>query len=243
MYCVQQLYDAYLQIFFKWKSKCRTPINGYDLLLKDIRHPVRIYKWAVQHDLWCLNILIKPHAAIIWSVQKHTDNVKRMSDLAGEKPCISPRMFGWRKIKYCSGFDMKLGLSQACCSLNDDTNSNLDVFPLHPGTDKHLCPFICSKWKSFSFICCYPLENCLVVLIPCSFIPWNFHLNGTTILVFIHLRILPGQVLTFSLGQWCLAICFLNMQPSCFVDIFFWGKLTQYQMNCNLGVSLLEWFL
>jgi hypothetical protein len=51
---------------------------------------------------------------------------------------------------------------------------------------------------------------------------------------------LLGQVLIVSLRQWCLAICFLFMQPSCFVDIFFWGKLTQYQMNRNLGVSLLE---
>lgn len=32
-----------------------------------------------------------------WS--KLTNNVKCMSDLAGEKPCISPRMFGWRKNK------------------------------------------------------------------------------------------------------------------------------------------------
>jgi len=151
MYCVQQLYDAYLQIFFKWKSKCSSPINGYDLLLKDIRHPVCIYKWAVLHDLWCLNLLVEPHAAIIWSVRNHTDNVKCMSDLAGEKPCIFPRMFGWRKIKYCSGFDMKPGLSQACCSLNDDTNSNLDVFPLRQGTDKHLCPFICSKQNGNPF--------------------------------------------------------------------------------------------
>ncbi len=190
-------------------------------------HICRFYKWAVQHDLWCPNILIEPHAAIIWSVQKHTDNVKRMSDLAGEKPCVSPRMFGWRKKLNCSGFDMKPGLSQACCILNDDTTSNLDVFPLHPGTETSMSVYLFkTKWKFFSFICCYPLEYCLVVLIPCSFTPWNFHLNGTTILlVFIHLRILPGQVLTFSLGQRCLAICFLFMQPSCFVDIFFWGNI------------------
>jgi hypothetical protein len=245
MYCVQQLYDAYLQIFFKWKSECHTPINGYDLLLKDIRHPVCIYKWAVQHDLWCLNILIEPHAAIKWSVQKHTNNVKRMSDLAGEKPCISPRMFGWRNYKIAVVLTWSLDFHKLVAAWMMILLAILmSSRCTQEQTNIYVPSFVQNKMEILFLHMLLPFRK-----LPCSshtisFTPWNFHLNGTIILlVFIHLRILPGQVLSFSLGQWCLAICFLFMQPSCFVDIFFWGKLTQYQMNCNLGVSLLEWFL
>jgi len=81
MYCVQQLYNAYLQIFFKWKSKCHTPINGYDLLLKTLgiqsaytsgqssmTYGVWTYWSSLMQQLYGLfrGILIMSNVCLIW---------------------------------------------------------------------------------------------------------------------------------------------------------------------------------